>query len=128
MDQDNYRAGSRPPATGKNESNRQQKAVFTVVGFAFVFGCAILAKLFIAHQVATIRQQQLVLARQAAVHAATTLQQVQLDSEKRMIELQHARIPKPLPTGYRCIGKQLFHELPNGFEQVTDGSAALYCR
>jgi hypothetical protein len=32
-----------------------------------------------------------------------------------------------MPTNERCVGKQLFRVLPNGFEQVTDGSAAKLC-
>jgi hypothetical protein len=34
----------------------------------------------------------------------------------------------PAPVGERCIGKLLFRKLPNGYEQVTDGSASLYCK
>ena len=30
----------------------------------------------------------------------------------------------PLPKDMRCIGGQLFHVLPNGFDQITDGSAS----
>ncbi len=41
--------------------------------------------------------------------------------------LAHSQDPLPLPAGYRCIGKQMFHKLPNGFDQVTDGTAARYC-
>ena len=39
-----------------------------------------------------------------------------------------ALVPDELPIGYRCIGKQLFRRLPNGFEQITDGSAPRYCK
>jgi hypothetical protein len=32
-----------------------------------------------------------------------------------------------LPVGERCIGKQLFRRIPNGWEQVTDCTASIFC-
>lgn len=43
-------------------------------------------------------------------------------------EAKHANDALPLPTNYRCIGKQLLRRLPNGWEQITDGSAPRYCK
>jgi len=34
---------------------------------------------------------------------------------------------EPVPEGYRCIEGRLFRVLPNGFEQLTDGSEKRYC-
>lgn len=35
--------------------------------------------------------------------------------------------PYTLPAGFRCIGGLLFKKLPNGWEQITDGTSWKYC-
>ena len=41
---------------------------------------------------------------------------------------RHANDPLPLPPRNRCLDKELFRKIANGIDQVTDGSARLYCR
>jgi hypothetical protein len=48
------------------------------------------------------------------------------DRSEKSDEKPRAKL-EPVPEGYRCIEGRLFRVLPNGFEQVTDGSEKRYC-
>lgn len=54
--------------------------------------------------------------KRAAVSAAAT------ERQRAVVEASRA-----LPPGHRCIGKDLFRRVENGWVEVTDGSAKLIC-
>jgi hypothetical protein len=58
---------------------------------------------------------------------AQTAERARRQENERQADRQAKAAARALPPGHRCIGKDLFRRVDNGWVQINDGSEKLIC-
>ncbi len=112
----------------------QEDGLVWKIALGIVIGALAIGALDHYQRQAAVKQLN---AQLATINANAKLQSDRMQREMQLRELKRIRDSqkkaqerfeaKQLLPGQRCIGKNLFNRVENGWEQVTDGSAARKC-
>ena len=103
-----------------------------IVGVVLLFALVFAVRAYQQHVIATSIGQQM---ERISESSQRNLQQIREQQAAREAQAQSERREKEeaaiaarqLAPNQRCIGKQLFERVDNGWVQVTDGSASTKC-